>query len=62
MENEICPVYTATTQDDVLPDPDEVDGVPWADPVRLADAVAATPWAFARVDLQLPALAAAAAR
>jgi isopentenyl-diphosphate delta-isomerase len=60
VENEICPVYTATTTDDVLPDPDEVAEFRWVDPVRLADAVAATPWAFSPwLTLQLPALAAA---
>jgi isopentenyl-diphosphate delta-isomerase len=61
VENEICPVYTATTGDEVLPDPDEVAEFRWVDPVRLADAVAAAPWAFSPwLTLQLPALAAAA--
>ena len=59
VENEICPVYTATTNDDVLPDPDEVAEFRWADPVRLAEAVTAAPWAFSPwLTLQLPALAA----
>ncbi len=61
VENEICPVYTATTDDEVLPDPDEVAEFRWVDPDRLAEAVAAAPWAFSPwLALQLPALAAAA--
>jgi isopentenyl-diphosphate delta-isomerase len=60
VENEICPVYTATTQDEVLPDPDEVVEYRWVDPVRLTEAVTAAPWAFSPwLTLQLPALAAA---
>jgi isopentenyl-diphosphate delta-isomerase len=60
VENEICPVYTATTQDDVVPDPDEVMEFRWVDPVRLTEAVGAAPWAFSPwLTLQLPALAAA---
>jgi isopentenyl-diphosphate Delta-isomerase len=61
VENEICPVYTARTDDEVLPDPDEVAEFRWVDRVRLAEAVAAAPWAFSPwLALQLPALAAAA--
>lgn len=61
VENEICPVFTATTSDPVLPDPDEVAEFQWVDPVRLAESVAAAPWAFSPwLTLQLPALAAAA--
>jgi isopentenyl-diphosphate Delta-isomerase len=61
VENEICPVWTATTDDEVLPDPDEVAELHWVDPVRLTEAVAAAPWAFSPwLALQLPALAAAA--
>ncbi|MGN6742319.1 MAG: isopentenyl-diphosphate Delta-isomerase [Amnibacterium sp.] len=60
VENEICPVYTATTQDEVSPDPDEVMEFRWVDPARLAEAVTAAPWAFSPwLTLQLPALAAA---
>jgi isopentenyl-diphosphate Delta-isomerase len=59
VENEICPVYTARTLDAVLPDPDEVAEFRWVDPVRLAQAVDAAPWAFSPwLTLQLPALAA----
>lgn len=61
VENEICPVWTARTDDEVLPDPDEVAEFRWVDPDRLAEAVAAAPWAFSPwLTLQLPALAAAA--
>ena len=31
VENEMCPVFVATTDDAVRPDPDEVDDVVWAD-------------------------------
>jgi isopentenyl-diphosphate delta-isomerase len=63
VENEICPVHTARTLDPVLPDPDEVAEYRWVDPVRLARAVEAAPWAFSPwLTLQLPALAAAAGR
>jgi isopentenyl-diphosphate delta-isomerase len=62
VENELCPVYTARTLDPVLPDPDEVAEFRWVDPVRLAVAVDAAPWAFSPwLTLQLPALAAAGA-
>ncbi len=60
VENEICPVFTAVTTDDLLPDPDEVAEYRWVDPGRLAQVVAAAPWAFSPwLTLQLPALAAA---
>ena len=59
VEHEICPVYTAHTLDAVLADPDEVVEHRWVDPVQLAAAVDATPWAFSPwLTLQLPALAA----
>ena len=62
VENEICPVYTARTLDDVLPDPDEVLEFRWVDPDLVAAAVAGAPWAFSPwLTLQLPALAAARA-
>ena len=60
VEREICPVYTARAQGDVLADPDEVAEYRWVDPGPLAAAVQATPWAFSPwLTLQLPALAAA---
>jgi isopentenyl-diphosphate delta-isomerase len=59
VENEVCPVYTARTFDTVLLDPDEVAEYRWVDPIRLASAVEAAPWAFSPwLTLQLPALAA----
>lgn len=58
VENEICPVFTAVTSDEVLPDPGEVAEFRWVDPVGLGRAVAAAPWAFSPwLTLQLPALA-----
>ncbi|MDH2443668.1 isopentenyl-diphosphate Delta-isomerase [Amnibacterium sp. CER49] len=59
VENELCPVFTARTDDELLPDPDEVVEYRWVDPGELASAVAAAPWAFSPwLTLQLPALAA----
>ncbi|MDM7831315.1 isopentenyl-diphosphate Delta-isomerase [Cellulomonas edaphi] len=46
MENEVCPVFVATTRDDVAPHADEVADLAWTTPDELASAVAATPWAF----------------
>jgi len=46
VENEICPVYSARAVADVVPNPDEVMEVAWADPRDVARAVTATPWAF----------------
>lgn len=60
VENEVCPVFTARTLDDVLPDPDEVMEFRWADPADMAAAATRAPWAFSPwVTLQLPAMAAA---
>lgn len=58
VENEICPVFIATTTDSPTPADDEVAEYVWADPVALLDAVTSTPWAFSPwLTLQLPALA-----
>jgi isopentenyl-diphosphate Delta-isomerase len=46
VENEMCPVYTATTFDEPDPNPHEVAEYVWAAPDRLGRAVQATPWAF----------------
>ena len=46
VENEVCPVYRATTRDAVVPNPDEVVEFEWVDPRSLRSAVAATPFAF----------------
>lgn len=57
VENEICPVYTATTADTVMPAADEVMAFEWVDPQALLTAVNATPWAFSPwLTLQLPLL------
>ncbi|TAM70427.1 MAG: isopentenyl-diphosphate Delta-isomerase [Microbacteriaceae bacterium] len=63
VENEICPVYTATTTDAIAPAADEVAAWRWVDPADLLAAVAATPWAFSPwLSLQLPLLYPAAAQ
>jgi isopentenyl-diphosphate delta-isomerase len=57
VENELCPVFTAVTADEVFADPDEVAEYRWVDPAELRIAVAAAPWAFSPwLTLQLPAL------
>lgn len=62
VENEICPVFTARTFDELLPDPDEVAEYRWVDPADLGIAAAATPWAFSPwLVMQLEAIAADAA-
>lgn len=62
VENEICPVFTARTLDEVLPDPDEVVEHRWVAPEDVAAAATRAPWAFSPwLTLQLPALAAATA-
>ncbi|MBF4634977.1 isopentenyl-diphosphate Delta-isomerase [Agreia pratensis] len=57
VEYEICPVFTATTRDDIAASPDEVAEWNWVDPGSLVSAVASTPWAFSPwLTLQLPLL------
>jgi isopentenyl-diphosphate delta-isomerase len=57
VENEVCPVYTATTTDAIEPAPDEVAAWRWVETDDLLTAVAATPWAFSPwLSLQLPLL------
>jgi isopentenyl-diphosphate Delta-isomerase len=46
VENEICPVYRATTSDAVTPNPDEVAEFAWVDPTALRTAVSNTGFAF----------------
>ncbi len=46
VENEICPVYRATTTDAVTPNPAEIAEFAWVDPVGLHDAAVAAPYAF----------------
>lgn len=57
VENEICPVFTATTTAIVDPAPAEVMEWQWVEPRTLISAVEATPWAFSPwLTLQLPLL------
>ncbi|RRS02191.1 isopentenyl-diphosphate Delta-isomerase [Glycomyces terrestris] len=46
VENEVCPVYTATAAGPVRPEPAEVMDVAWTEARDLASAIAAAPWAF----------------
>lgn len=60
VENEVCPVFTATVDEELRPSADEVMEWRWEDPRVLLAAVEATPWAFSPwLTLQLPALYAA---
>jgi isopentenyl-diphosphate delta-isomerase len=57
VENELCPVYTATTSDPILPAEGEVAEFRWVDAESLLNAVAQAPWAFSPwLSLQLPLL------
>ena len=59
VENEICPVFTAVTVDELHPDPDEVAEYRWVEAADLEAAVASAPWAFSPwLNLQLGELAA----
>ena len=58
VENEICPVFSAVTLDEVRPDPDEVAEFRWVDAADLAVAARTAPWAFSPwLNLQLDQLA-----
>ncbi|WP_105033903.1 isopentenyl-diphosphate Delta-isomerase [Cryobacterium aureum] len=46
VENEICPVYLATTAQEPTPNPDEVAEYAWTRPADLYRAVTDAPWAF----------------
>ncbi|MGY4642670.1 isopentenyl-diphosphate Delta-isomerase [Cellulomonas sp. URHB0016] len=46
VEHEICPVWQATTDQELTPNPDEVAEVRWVDKEDLGWAVAAAPWAL----------------
>lgn len=46
VENEICPVYLATTVQEPTPNPDEVAEYAWTRPADLYRAVTDAPWAF----------------
>lgn len=59
VENEVCPVFAARTDDEVLADPDEVVEHRWVDRADLEAATVAAPWAFSPwLNLQLEAMAA----
>jgi isopentenyl-diphosphate delta-isomerase len=46
VENEVCPVYIAVTDDEPWPNPAEVMDEQWTDPAALGTALRAAPWAF----------------
>lgn len=46
VENEICPVFTAITNDEPVLRPDEIEEFAWVDPDAFQRAVTATPFAF----------------
>jgi len=46
VENEVCPVYLATSSGDPDPNPREVAEFRWVEPRALASAVESAPWAF----------------
>ena len=46
VENEICPVLLATTDQDPVPNPDEVMDMAWVGMEELGRSITATPWAF----------------
>jgi len=46
VENEVCPVYLASSPDDVSPRPDEVMDYAWVDALDLGKSIRLTPWAF----------------
>ena len=59
VENEVCPVFTATVDRDPVGDPDEVAQWEWADWTTFCDIVARSPWLVSPwAALQVPLLAA----
>ena len=46
VENEVCPVWFATTDDPIRPNPDEVMDLRWVGRAELGRAVTAAPWVF----------------
>lgn len=60
VENEICPVYIATVEDDPKPNPAEVIEYAWVDPEELLASVETSAFAFSPwLTLQLPRLSVA---
>jgi isopentenyl-diphosphate Delta-isomerase len=60
VENEICPVFIATVDDEPVPNPSEVAEYAWADPEELLTSVEMSAFAFSPwLILQLPRLAVA---
>ncbi|WP_404290770.1 isopentenyl-diphosphate Delta-isomerase [Glutamicibacter arilaitensis] len=46
VENERCPVFIATLDNELIPNPDEVMDYQWVEVAKLEAAVRETPWAF----------------
>lgn len=46
VENEVCPVFAASTTQTPVPDPGEVMALVWVDPDQLRAAARAAPWAL----------------
>jgi isopentenyl-diphosphate delta-isomerase len=46
VENEICPVYVASTAMQPVPNPAEVMDHAWVDPLDLGESIRLTPWVF----------------
>jgi isopentenyl-diphosphate Delta-isomerase len=62
VENELCPVFRATTDDLLAPNPDEVVEIRWVELDELRGAVSAAPWALSPwLVLQVAQIEAAAA-
>jgi isopentenyl-diphosphate delta-isomerase len=57
VENELCPVYLATTRDQPVPSPDEVMELAWVDPTQVRRMVEVAPFLVSPwMTLQLAAL------
>jgi isopentenyl-diphosphate delta-isomerase len=57
VENEVCPVYVATTRDEPVPSPDEVMELAWVDPGQVRHLVEVAPFVVSPwMTLQVAAL------